>query len=156
MLGALLFRDRIKHHGARNQPPLRPPSLYLASLAAQHAASPGFLPTASQPWSPSESLLGAPLWRGASSHHIDSSLLLLSKSRAAAAAAAGAAAGAAAAAVQRVPDNGPLLAALYALHERHRHAYYSRLHGDKETFWLACELLSDGAARRTADSPVSS
>ena len=74
----------------------------------------------------------------------------------AAAAAAGAAAGAAAAAVQRVPDNGPLLAALYALHERHRHAYYSRLHGDKETFWLACELLPDGAARRTADSPVSS
>eukprot|EP00965_Chrysotila_dentata_P052007 1726372-Pleurochrysis_carterae.AAC.1 len=31
--------------------------------------------------------------------------------------------------------------ALYIMHERHRHELYSNLHGDKETYWLACELI---------------
>ena len=33
-----------------------------------------------------------------------------------------------------------LSSVLYILHDRLRHELYANLHGDKETFWLACEL----------------
>ncbi len=33
-----------------------------------------------------------------------------------------------------------MVSVLYELHARHRHELYANLHGDKETFWLACEL----------------
>jgi hypothetical protein len=58
--------------------------------------------------------------RARSNHHIDGSALLISKSRARRA-----------------------VATLYVLLETHRHEMYANLYGDKEVFWLACELVGN-------------
>jgi len=119
--GMLLFRDRLRLH-IRHQPVVDAPR-FVRQLLRRRLGSPRFLAAEGfrplpWPWRPSPSLLESPIVTGDSHHAIDSSVLLLSKSHA--------------------PQ---LTAALYILHEKYRHELYANLHGDKETYWLACELV---------------
>jgi len=119
--GMLLFRDRLRLQ-IRGRP-VKDASRFLRQLIRRRLGSAEFMqapdmPRLPFPWSPSTELLNSPMATGESNHQIDSSVLLLSKSKA------------------------PMVkTALYIMHERHRHELYSNLHGDKETYWLACELI---------------
>lgn len=136
--GMLMFRDRVKR--SVSGAPLKDPPRYLRTLIRRRLGWKGALKTPQRPghaktslpllpwpWRPSSKLLGSPMASGESAHFIDSSVLLLSKRRA------------------------PLVVAtLYRLHELYRHELYANLHGDKETYWIACELvggLSCGVSR---------
>jgi hypothetical protein len=127
--GMLLFRDRVKRQVVGE--PVKDPPRYLRSLirrrlgwkgeleAPRRPGAPELsLPLLPWPWRPSAQLIGSPMATGESAHFIDSSVLLLSK--------------------RRTPL---VVAALYRLHELYRHELYANLHGDKETFWIACELV---------------
>jgi len=123
--GILLFRDRMRMQIPGK--PVKDASRFLRQLVRRRLASPEFLRSVGGqyarqrlpwPWQPSAELLASPMLSGDSNHAIDSSVLLLGKSRA--------------------PQ---VIATLYTLHERYRHELYANLHGDKETYWLACELV---------------
>eukprot|EP00316_Scyphosphaera_apsteinii_P000538 CAMPEP_0119337810 /NCGR_PEP_ID=MMETSP1333-20130426/94756_1 /TAXON_ID=418940 /ORGANISM="Scyphosphaera apsteinii, Strain RCC1455" /LENGTH=911 /DNA_ID=CAMNT_0007348943 /DNA_START=93 /DNA_END=2828 /DNA_ORIENTATION=- len=120
--GALMFRDRLRLQ-IRGRP-VKDASRFIRQLIRRRM---GFFEmmlddvvnaSPTWPWQPAPSLLQAPIVTGETQHQIDSSVLLFSK--------------------RHLPR---VSAALYLLHERFRHELYSNLHGDKETYWLACELV---------------
>ena len=136
--GMLFFRDR--HRLAVLNAPVRNPSRYVRKLIRRRMGWEGMLKPASVedghdlpplpwPWRPSEAMLSSPMARGESNHFIDSSVLLISKTAA------------------------PLvLASLYRLHDLFRFEMYANVWGDKETYWLACELVG---GLRCGVSPLS-
>ena len=130
--GMLFFRDR--HQMNVPGAPVKSPSRYVRRLIRRRMGVPSMftrvpaagaasgdghdLPSLPWPWRPSEDMLNSAMARGESNHFMDSSVLLLSKKAA------------------------PLVvAALYHLHDLYRFEVYANVHGDKETFWLACELV---------------
>eukprot|EP00928_Gymnodinium_smaydae_P076573 TRINITY_DN59617_c0_g1_i1.p1 TRINITY_DN59617_c0_g1~~TRINITY_DN59617_c0_g1_i1.p1 ORF type:complete len:694 (-),score=73.16 TRINITY_DN59617_c0_g1_i1:88-2169(-) len=116
--GMLIFRDRLKMTTLSHQ---KEAGRYIRELVRRREDYDAFFASPhldSKRWSPSMSLTSAPIVHSDSNHHADSSLLMLDKSR-----------------------NLDMAESLLTLHDRYRHELYANVHGDKEVFWLACELI---------------
>jgi len=116
--GMLVFRDRLQMKTPSKQ---KEAGHFLRDLIRRRVHVPHFFgDTLVGPmhWRPSSSLLQAPIVKSQSNHHADSSIVLLNKAQAV-----------------------DMANALYALHDKYRYEMYNNFHGDKETFWIACELV---------------
>ena len=134
--GMLFFHDRIQ----MSTPlfPVRSSSRWVRNVMRRRAQTRSFYNDhtlgdhATWPWRPSKAMSSSPLATGLSNHYMDSSVLLISKTRA-----------------WRVVHS------MYILHDLYRHEMYANLHGDKDAWWLACELMGDIRCVRTYRSQYS-